>query len=804
MQNEELILAKEKAVIDAQKYSNLYDFAPSGYITVSKEGEIVQLNIYAAKLLGKSRTKLINNRFGFFVSDDTKLIFNSFLDKVFESNATETCELTLTIEDKNPIYIYLSGISSKSRKECFINLVNISERRHSEEKFHQLSQAVEQGPVMVIITNTSGLIEYVNPKFTETTGYTFEEIKGKNPRIFKSGYTTQMEYKTLWDTVKSGNVWSGEFYNQKKDKTYYWESVSISPIKNIQGEITHFIAIKEDVTKRKKSEQELVVANKELAYQNQEKEKRAIELVIANRELAFQNEEKEKRADELFVANKELAYQNEEKEKRAEELIIANRELAFQNEEKEKRADELFIANKELAYQNKEKEKRAEELIIANRELAFQNEEKEKRADELFIANKELAFQNNEKEKRAEELIIANRELAYQNEEKEKRAEELVIAKQNAEESDRLKTAFLANMSHEIRTPMNGILGFTELLKKPQLEVEEQQEYIEIIEKSGVRMLNVLNNIMSISKVESGQVELHLSDENINNQIINIHNFFKREAKQKGIEFKITNQLILDEALIKTDHEKVNAILSNLVKNAITFTKSGAVEISLQIKEGYLEFFIKDSGIGISDLEQKIIFERFRKANETLIHNYGGSGLGLAISKAYVELLGGEIWVESEQGKGSTFYFKIPYLISEENFKETVTIKPTERSENELNKLKILIVEDDAISKLLVTFAVKKFAKEILHVTTGLEAVKACLNNPDIDLVMMDINMPEMDGYEATRKIRAFNKDIFIITQTANGMQSDRDQALAAGSNDYISKPINLNNLNSIIKTNFN
>ncbi len=682
MQNEELILAKEKAVVDAQKYSNLYDFAPSGYITVSKEGEIVQLNIYAAKLLGKSRTKLINSRFGFFVSDDTKLIFSSFLDKVFESNATETCELTLTIEAENPIYIYLSGISSKSRKECFINLVDISER--------------------------------------------------------------------------------------------------------------------------KKSEQELVVANKELAFQNEEKEKRANELVIANRELAYQNEEKEKRADELFIANKELAYQNDEKEKRAKELIIANRELAFQNKEKEKRAEELFIANTELAYQNKEKEKRADELVLANRELAYQNEEKEKRAEELFIANKELAYQNKEKEKRAEELVIANRELAFQNEEKEKRAEELFIAKQNAEESDRLKTAFLANMSHEIRTPMNGILGFTELLKKPQLETEEQQEYIEIIEKSGVRMLSVLSNIMSISKVESGLIELHLSEENINNQIINIHNFFKREAKLKGIEIKITNQISLNQALIKTDHEKVNAILSNLVKNAITFTKSGSIEFGLQKKGAYLEFFVKDSGIGISDLEQTIIFERFRKANETLIHNYGGSGLGLAISKAYVELLGGEIWVESEQGKGSTFYFKIPYLISEENFKETVIIKPAERSENELNKLKILIVEDDAISKLLVTFAVKKFAKEILHVTTGLEAVKACLNNPDIDLVMMDINMPEMDGYETIRKIREFNKDIFIITQTANAMQSDREQALAAGSNDYISKPINLNNLNSIIKTNFN
>ena len=185
-----------------------------------------------------------------------------------------------------------------------------------------------------------------------------------------------------------------------------------------------------------KRAQELILADKELAFQNKEKGKRAEELIIANNELAFQNHEKEKRADELMIANKELAFQNQEKEKRADELIIANKELAFQNEEKEKRADELIIANKELALQNKEKEKRADELIIANKELAFQNHEKEKRADELIIANKELAFQNKEKEKRADELIIANKELAFQNEEKEKRAKELIIANKELKKAE--------------------------------------------------------------------------------------------------------------------------------------------------------------------------------------------------------------------------------------------------------------------------------------------------------------------------------------------------------------------------------
>jgi len=213
------------------------------------------------------------------------------------------------------------------------------------------------------------------------------------------------------------------------------------------------IANKELAFQNKEKEKraaELIVANKELAFQNKEKEKRAAELIIANKELAFQNDEKEKRAAELFIANKKLAFQNEEKEKRANELIIANKELAFQNKEKEKRADELMIANKELAFQNREKEKRADELMIANKELVFQNDEKEKRAAELIIANKKLAFQNDEKEKRAEELIVANKELAFQNKEKEKRADELIIANkelafQNKEKEKRADELIIAN-----------------------------------------------------------------------------------------------------------------------------------------------------------------------------------------------------------------------------------------------------------------------------------------------------------------------------------------------------------------------
>ena len=318
-------------------------------------------------------------------------------------------------------------------------------------------------------------------------------------------------------------------------------------------------------------------------------------------------------------------------------------------------------------------------------------------------------------------------------------------------------------------------------------------------------MLNIINDIISISKVESGQVEVTLSDTNINEQIDYLNTFFKPEATQKGIQLIVKNALIHDEAVINTDREKVYAILTNLVKNALKFTDSGSIEFGYVQKGNCLEFFVKDSGLGISSSQQAIIFERFRQANDTISRSHEGSGLGLAISKAYVEMLGGKIWVESKEGKGSSFYFTLPFNTKTEAKNKAIPQKAVEKekTENQIKDLKVLIVEDDPISKLLITIAVKPYSREILKVSTGLEAIEACSNNPDINLVMMDINMPEMGGYEATKKIRQFNKDLIIIAQTANGMQSDRDEAMAAGCTDYISKPVNIGALSELIQSYF-
>jgi CheY-like chemotaxis protein len=411
------------------------------------------------------------------------------------------------------------------------------------------------------------------------------------------------------------------------------------------------------------------------------------------------------------------------------------------------------------------------------------------------------------KEKRAEELIIANKELAYQNKLKEKRAEELIIAKEHAEQSDRLKSAFLANMSHEIRTPMNGILGFASILKEADLTGDEQQEYLKIIEQSSARMLNIINDIVDISKIESGLMEIHLKESNINEQIDYIHTFFKPEMDKKRIQFFAKKSLPESEAIIKTDREKIFAILTNLVKNAIKYTDEGSIEFGYNLKTEcqttVLEFFIKDTGIGIPKHRQEAIFERFIQADIADKMARQGAGLGLAISRAYVEMLGGRIWVESEEGKGSIFYFTIPYKPQLHTKSDITTIVSDEGEKVQIRKLKILIVDDDETSDLVILTMIKKISHGVLHAVTGVEAIKTCRDNPDLDLVLMDIKMTDMNGYEATRQIRQFNKNVVIIAQTAFGLSGDREKAIEAGCNDYISKPIIKDELLTLIQTHF-
>ena len=246
-----------------------------------------------------------------------------------------------------------------------------------------------------------------------------------------------------------------------------------------------------------------------------------------------------------------------------------------------------------------------------------------------------------------------------------------------------------------------------------------------------------------------------------------------------------------EDSLVNTDEEKVNSILANLIKNAIKFTNDGFIEFGCEIVDGCIRFFVKDSGIGIPEYNKELIFERFRQGNESISRAHEGCGLGLSIAKKYVMMLGGRIWFDSEVGNGSTFYFTIPY--SGKSELKTALKDEVVKNENitQDKKLKILIAEDDDVSYSLIIRMVKEISSNIIHASNGEEAVQFCRDNSDIDLILMDIRMPYMDGIDATKNIRLFNDKVIIIAQTAYGFSSDQEKALAAGCNDYLSKPLN-------------
>lgn len=441
-----------------------------------------------------------------------------------------------------------------------------------------------------------------------------------------------------------------------------------------------------------------------------------------------------------------------------------------------------------------------EELLGLNIDSLFQDENKEP------LTNTELLQVETKLRKKNGEKITAIVRSKFQNDHSTlviiKDKSEVESLKIKADETNRFTSAFLANLSHEIRTPLNAIAGFAELLRFTDLDAETRNQYIEIINVNIQQLLTVIDDIIDISKIESGQITLAKEKVCINKIIDSIIDKYTNLASEKNLQL-ILEHNIDEEIYTDTDGSRLKQILSCLLNNALKFTQEGTITVSWNLKNDFIEFKVADTGIGIHKEHFKLIFERFKQVETGMSRNYGGTGLGLALSKTLVDKLGGKIWVESEPGKGSHFYFTVPYIGNKED-----EIQPVQPSSAGMNKYDwrnktILVAEDEEYNYFYVYELLNRTNVKLLRARDGAEAIDICKKNPNIDLALMDIKMRDIDGYEATKIIKSFRPSLPIIAQTAYAMADDRQKALKAGFDDYISKPIKKENLLNIILSGF-
>lgn len=409
----------------------------------------------------------------------------------------------------------------------------------------------------------------------------------------------------------------------------------------------------------------------------------------------------------------------------------------------------------------------------------------------LVIGVTGVSLEITERKKAEEEIREYSKKLAEQNEALQLVNNELIKSKEKAEESDRLKSAFLANMSHEIRTPMNAILGFADLLKFRKLTEERKKAFIDIINSKSKQLLQIITDIIDISKIEADQIKISRKNFSLNELIRQLIIYFNtlKEQERKTIDIKVNYGLSDKNSWIYSDKVRIEQILTNLMSNAYKFTEKGEIEIGYRIdKDGGLVFHVRDTGIGLNEEEKKIIFDRFRQANSTFNRIYGGTGLGLSISKGLVEKMNGSIWVESTVNQGSVFYVRIPYDAGEKVISFFSGKKEVYSWENKV----ILVAEDEDINYNFIETLLQPTKAALIRAINGNEAIELCKRNPSINLVLMDIKLPGLNGLEATREIKKFRKTLPVIAQTAYAMSSDEESCLNAGCDAYISKPIKI------------
>ncbi len=628
---------------------------------------------------------------------------------------------------------------------------DITERLVAEEEVRKLSRAVEASPAAVVITDKEGAIEYVNPKFTTLTGYSAREALGQNPSILNAGVQSEAFYAELWETIRSGSEWHGEFCNKKKNGDIFWEHASISPLKNRSGEITHFVAVKEDITDKKLAEDALRVSEKQYRLLIENLQAGVCVFAPDDRVLLLN-----RHASELLGLGGEAPVEGSMINPDWRLVDGSKRPIPLRNYP----VSEIVRAKTSIEDMVVGIERPGGDpitWIIANGYPVFDA------ADEL------------------QQIVITFIDITAL-----KQAEKIAMA------ASRAKSDFLANMSHEIRTPLNAVIGLSYLLSQTPLE-KRQSDYLHKIHSSANGLLGILNDILDFSKVEAGRMELERVEFSLRTVVDELIAMFGVPTREKGLE------LVLDVApdiphYLLGDPLRLRQVLVNLCSNAVKFTSEGQIVVRVDRLDrsddtALLRFSVSDTGLGMSADQVAGLFSPFTQADVSTTRKYGGTGLGLSISQALVGKMGGRIEVESTPDEGSRFSFAVSFACSAHS-----TVPPSGYG---LDRLRVLVVEDNPELQRALTRMIGSIVSDVTISGTaeqGLEEIeRAKAGDHAFDLVLMDCFLPGMDGIEATRRIsaeQALGEPPAVVISTGRDDEQIRRQARDAGAFDFVTKPL--------------
>jgi PAS domain S-box-containing protein len=763
----QMVSAIRQKTSDLRRTAEELEGVSSVILRWDTEGRVLFMNDFGLELFGFTAEELVGEPIvGSIVpaSDEVERNVLGMIDDI-AANPAEYEDDETENQRKNGDRIWMAWRNTPilnddgSLREILTIGIDITARRRAEAELRKLSRAVEQSSSSVVITDRAGCIEYANPKFTEITGYALEEAIGQNPRVLKSGVQPQEFYADLWATISSGREWHGEFCNRKKNGELYWESASISPIRDASGEIMHYVAIKDDITERRRIEQKIA------------EQKQMLENTIESLTHPFYVIDAEDYS--IKVANS------------------AARKLGLSGES----TCHALTHNSPAPCDGREDPCPLVEVKKTKGPVVVEHIHSDAEGNPRYVEVHGYPIFDDDGN------VVQMIEYSLDITERKVMELQLEDAKDAAEAANRAKSTFLANMSHELRTPMNAIIGYSEMLAE-DAEDEGHDEMIPDLEKinsAGKHLLALINDILDLSKIEAGRMDLYLERFDLR------HMLDEAAATVSPLIAKNDNRLVTEFAddigVVRADLTKLRQSLFNLLSNAAKFTEGGTITLGAvreRREDGdWICLSVSDTGIGIREDKLGAVFEEFSQADDSTTRDYGGTGLGLPISRRFCRMMGGDITVASELGKGTTFTIELPAQIDAlEAAKAATRPQRPDSAATPVGPRPILVVDDDPDSRDLLRRSLQSEGFEVVTASNGEEGLELARELKP-SLITLDVLMPSMDGWSVLQEVKA-DPELEHIPVVMISIAGDKDLGYTLGAVDCLTKPVNRDRLRQL------